>query len=431
MSGRLRSGRIPGALLAGLLLVIAACGGGSSPEPRAPEDGATLSVSRLMSAGPETAEEGFARAREPRDFVFPADHGPHTELRTEWWYFTGHLAEVSETEAPTTFVDRPAFGFQLTLFRNALVPPGQAPERSSAWAATEVYLGHFALSDLERQRFHSFERFVRAGAGLAGAEGPGPGRPLRIWAGSWEISSASAPAGGTAGDDVWPLRLLAAEADDGEGVDPVALDLRVEPLKGPVLQGEEGLSPKGPEPGNASYYYSFPRLAARGTVTAGGRTVPVEGEAWLDRDWSTSALGPDLEGWDWFSLQLETAGGPQELMVYRLRRRDGSADPLSDGRWVAPDGSSRRLATEEVEITVLDRWTSPVPAAGGAPVSYPGRWHIRVPSEDLDLEVVPLLAAQELRHTVRYWEGAVEVRGTVGGEPASGLGYVELTGYGD
>ena len=159
------------------------------------------------------------------------------------------------------------------------------------------------------------------------------------------------------------------------------------------------------------------RLATRGTVTVDGETVPVTGEAWLDREWSTSALS----GWDWFALQLDDG---RELMFYRLRRKDGASEPWSRGSLVAADGSSRTLQPEEILATPLSTWKSPSGAV------YPGRWRLQLPGEALDLELTPRVAAQELAATVRYWEGAVKVAGSSHGRPVGGHGFVEMTGYG-
>jgi predicted secreted hydrolase len=355
-------------------------------EPRSPR--ASLSVAGAL----RTADDrGYAKAIELREFSFPADHGPHPEFRTEWWYYTGNL----ETAAGRRF------GFQLTFFRSALAP--EMPERRSSWATREAWLAHFTVSDLDGERFHSFERWSRGGpVGLSGARG----RPFRVWVEDW---SAEGSGGG-----VFPMRLTARQED-------VGLDLFLEQGKPPVLQGERGLSRKSAEPGNASYYYSLTRMPAKGTIRLGGGSFAVTGLAWMDREWSTSSLGADQTGWDWFALQLSDGS---EVMLYRLRRKDGSADPASSGTLIGLGGQSRTLSLRDFTLEDLDRWRSPRSGA-----AYPSRWRLRIPSAELDLEVRPLLADQELDVSFRYWEGAVEIEGTRGGEPVRGRGYVELTGY--
>jgi predicted secreted hydrolase len=347
---------------------------------------ATLAVREALGGG-----AGFARAVDPRPFAFPADHGPHGDFRTEWWYYTGNLA----TEAGRHV------GFQLTFFRVGLAPPAEAAPRASEWAARHLVLAHFAVTDTAGRRFHAASRLSREALGLAGATAA----PLRVWAETWSVEGE--PPGAL------PMRL---RADDG----PVAVDLTVAPEKPVVLQGERGLSRKGPEPGHASYYYSFTRMSARGTVRLGGETLRVAGSAWMDREWSTSALGPDLAGWDWFAVQLDDG---RDLMVYRLRRRDGTADPFSAGTLVAPGGATRTLAAADVAVDVLDHWTSP-----RSGIRYPARWRLAVPSAGLRLEIAPVLADQELIVGTRYWEGAVTIAGADGG---AGRGYVELVGYGE
>ena len=342
-------------------------------------------------------DAGFARALAPRALSFPADHGPHPEFRTEWWYYTGNL----ETDGGRHF------GFQLTFFRTALAPPaaeGGGDRRDSAWATRQLFLAHFALTDTAGGRFHAASRLARQALGLAGAHT----RPFRVWVEDWSAQGE--------GPNGLPMRLRAAEGD-------IAIDLRVSADKPPVRQGDRGLSRKGPEPGNASFYYSFTRMAARGTVRLHGEAFPVAGRAWMDREWSTSALGPDLAGWDWFALQLDDA---RELMFYVLRRRDGTADALSAGILVGADGGTRSLGVTDVAVETLQHWTSP-----RSGVRYPARWQLSVPSADLRLELTPRLPDQELIVGTRYWEGAVAVRGSVAGRPVTGQGYVELVGYGE
>jgi predicted secreted hydrolase len=340
----------------------------------------TFSVAAALSGGDT---EGFARAYQPREFVFPDDHGPHSDYKHEWWYFTGNVDTISGRH----------FGFQLT---------------SSAWATNEVYMAHFTVSEIEGGRFYSFERFSRAAAGLAGASSS----PLRVWLEDWSAESGS-PADSARAE--LALRLRAAEGG-------VKINLSLSSVKPIVLQGERGLSRKSATPGNASYYYSATRLDTKGAIEIDGRRYQVTGLSWMDREWSTSALDKGQIGWDWFALQF-TDG--RELMFYRLRRRDGSVDRFSGGTLVDADGSARPLSARDVDITVRAYWQS---LATG--VRYPSRWQVRIPDEGLELDLSPHLPGQELDLSVRYWEGAVGVTGSARGLPISGNGYVELTGYG-
>ena len=357
----------------------AACGAGAPQEPRA-----RLAVAEAMRA---TGTEGFARATAPRPFVFPRDHGPHPEYAVEWWYYTGNLADAAGRR----------FGFQLTFFRLAIAP--DAAPRDSGWATRDIYMAHFALTDVAPGRFYAFERFSRGAAGLAGAQG----EPFRVWLEDWEALGQ--------GPHGTPIRLRAAGGD-------VALDLTLEAGKPPVLQGDRGLSQKSAEPGNASYYYSLTRMPAAGTVRVAGANYRVAGLAWMDREWSTSALGPDQVGWDWFALHLDDG---RDLMFYQLRLKGGGSDPFSKGVLVAADGPYRPLARDDVRLEPSGTWTSP--RTGGA---YPASWRLAVPAEGIDLTITPLLADQELPTTVVYWEGAVRLAGSQGG-----FGYLEMTGYAD
>jgi predicted secreted hydrolase len=345
---------------------------------------------RAQLVGTSPPATGFARAEGPRPLEFPADHGPHPAYQTEWWYYTGNL-ETAEGRH---------FGYQLTFFRRALVPPGQRQERASPWAADQVYLAHFALTDVGGGRYWAFERFSRGAAGLAGAQVS----PYRAWLEDWSV------------EEVAPgvYQLKAAE----EGME---IELTLTDEKGPIPQGDRGYSQKGPEPGNASYYYSLTRLVSSGSVRVGGAAYPVSGLSWMDHEYSTGGLGPELVGWDWFSVQLDDGS---EVMLYQLRRGDGSSDPFSSGTFIAADGQTTRLSREDYQINVEETWRSPHSGA-----TYPARWTVTVPAVDLELEIAPHLADQELNVSYMYWEGAVRAAGERAGQAVSGDGYVELTGY--
>lgn len=339
-----------------------------------------------MLGGEDTA--GFARAERVREFHFPADYGPHPDFRSEWWYYTGNLRSQ----------DGRRFGYELALFRFALAP-GKAVG-DSAWTTNQVYMGHFALTDAAGKRFHYFDRFARGALGLAGAQAA----PFAVWLEDWSVR---------ADNGQWRLRA---------STDNVRVDFTLAPIKPIVLQGDRGLSQKSAGAGNASYYYSIPRLDTEGTIEIAGVRHDVSGMSWMDREWSTSALAENQAGWDWFALQLSDG---YDVMFYQLRRRDGTIDPYSQGIVIDPAGRTHKLTADDVAVEVLDHWSSP---RGGI---YPARWRLRIPLARLDVEVRPVLADQELVVTPRYWEGAVDVAGTRAGRELSGQGYVELTGYAD
>jgi predicted secreted hydrolase len=356
------------------VLLLSSC---DAPPPAAP----TLRVDEAMGGLPDP---GFARALEPRTFRFPQDHAAHPDFATEWWYLTGNLSDENGRR----------FGYQLTLFRIGL-RPGEAV-MDSRWRSNQVYMGHLAISDITGGRHYSAERFARAAAGLAGAQAA----PFEVWLGPWSLR---------AGSDLFPLSLEAQQ-------DSIGLSLQLQPGDKPmVLQGERGLSRKSATPGNASYYYSFTRLPTQGELRIGEALFSVQGDSWLDREWSSSALDEDQVGWDWFALQLD---GDRELMFYQLRTRQGGVHAFSRGVLVEQDGSVRNLLPGQVTLTPLRYWQS------GDGTRYPIDWRLKVPEFKLDLEVQALLDDQLMDHSVHYWEGAVDVSGSHRGQ-----GYLELSGY--
>ena len=369
----------------------------------------SLSAPYTLADSPHAATgAAYAQALAPAPLQFPRDQGPHPDFRQEWWYLTGNLDSARGER----------FGFELTIFRFALAPDGPKPDpvssgpgAASAWRTRQIYLGHFAVTDVARRRFRFVTKLSRGALQLAGARAD----PFRVWIHDWQIAREVAPAPGvthtTADDVIWRVRA------GGRGY---ALSLAARPLMAPVLNGQRGLSRKSGEPGNATYYYSIPRVSVQGTLVRDGRPLRVRGLAWLDREWGSGSLGPREKGWDWFGLQL---GDGSCLMFYSLRDRDGAQDPYSAGTWIDPQGRARPLSRADVRIEVSGYWTD---ARG---VRYPARWRLLLPSLGLDIEVHPILADQELMTTPRYWEGAVDVSGTRSGRPLTGRGYVELVGY--
>ena len=345
---------------------------------------------RAQLPGVAAPAAGFARADRVLPLSFPADHGPHPDFQTEWWYYTGNLQSDGGRH----------FGYQLTFFRRALVPPASRIARPSAWAADQIYMAHFALADVTGQTYRPFEKLARGAAGLAGAQS----EPYRVWLENWSVEETE-PEG---------VRLRAAQ-------DGLELDLNLTDAMGPVLQGDRGYSRKGPDAGNASYYYSLPRLATLGRVRVGDEVHNVEGLSWMDHEFSTSALAENQVGWDWFSLQMDDGSA---LMVFQIRRADGTIDPFSSGTFVAPDGRATTLQRDDFTLVPQGAWRSPRSGA-----IYPSRWTVAVPSLSLSLAVEPYLADQEFEGSYAYWEGAVRAVGEQASLPIAGRGYLEMTGY--
>ncbi|MBL6916537.1 MAG: carotenoid 1,2-hydratase [Balneolaceae bacterium] len=380
-------------------------------EPEA-EIEATISAAQALSGGDT---EGFIQALGPREFVFPDDHGAHPGFKTEWWYYTGNLFSEEGRQ----------FGYQFTIFRNQLSPldadfahinpedPAHInPEGNSAhdseWSTNQLYLAHFAISDVSKKDHVFDERYSRGTAGLAGASVD----PYRIWLEDWEITRVK---DSKATDERFPVRIK-AEMSDG-----TALDVVLNPQKPLVLQGEEGYDKKGGEDGNASYYISFTRMQTEGLLKKDGESLAVSGLSWMDHEWSTSALDSGQTGWDWFSIQLSNG---YELMYYQIRNDDPELTPQTTGSLVAPNGQKRDLDQGEVRLEVLEYWTSPHTGA-----RYPVRWTLAIPSEELEMGVTTVFDDQEMTVSVQYYEGALRVSGKFRDEAIDGNGYIEMTGY--
>jgi len=368
------------AITLSVFVLIAAC------DSRVASTGGSLALSELLA---DADVNEFDRALAPRRLQFPSDHYVHARFKTEWWYLTGNLDDA--TGDP--------FGFQLTFFRFALTPDAS---HDAGWRSSAVWMGHLAVTDVARAAFYSAERLSRDGLDLAG----NARAPFRLWIEDWS-------AVGT-GDEPFPLSVVAADTG-------VAVMLQLDDDKGPVAQGEQGFDRKGPDPGNASYYYSMPRLRASGQIRVGDIAHRVTGLAWMDREWSSNALDRGLAGWDWLALQLDDG---TELMLYRLRTEHGQASPFSTGALIGRDGRVTTLASDAFQMRATAYWTSP--ATGSR---YPTHWSIEVPEHRIVLDLDAAVESQEMNLAVRYWEGAVTATGERGGAAISGRGYLELTGY--
>ncbi len=370
--------------------------------------GRWLSLVNLLAAlwaqpGPATMSDGFALPQLGHVFTFPRDHGAHPEFRLEWWYLTGHL-----------FADGGSrYGFQATFFRQT------APDKS-----TQLHLAHMALLDVQTGRFLHQERLNRDGWDASASN-----VTLALRNGPWSLRSAAregAPpraedrSAAPAADPMEPMTLLGGIRSE------VSFALALTPTKPLVRFGVNGYSRKGAELSAASYYLTFPRLAIDGQLTLGAAApIHVRGEAWMDHEISSSQLGRDQVGWDWVSIQFNDTPS-RELMLYRMRLRDGTTDPASVLQWVSGEGqpTARPFSWE-----VLSEWKS---ATTGA--TYPAR--VRIATTDLatgapvSFTLVPLAAEQELSGRlggIAYWEGACRVFDAAGREVGSA--YMELTGY--
>jgi predicted secreted hydrolase len=326
-------------------------------------------------------------------FAFPRDHASHPGFKLEWWYYTGNV-QTSEGRR---------FGYQVTFFRVGVDP---APANPSRWAVRDLFMTHLAVSDPTGRRYRFDERLSRGGPGLAGADTD----RYQVWNEDWRAGASS-----SAGPSTHFVRALSRN---------VGVDLVLDEGKPPAINGINGISQKGAMAGNASHYYSLTRMPTRGSLVIDGERFAVTGESWMDHEFGTSFLEKEQQGWDWLSMQL--ADG-RELMLYQLRRGDGSRDPRSSGTLVDQQGRATHLAAADFSMTpAREVFRAPSGAA------YPIRWSIQIPKAGLTLDVTTPLDNQELSTEgagISYWEGLIDVTGTSAGGAISGRGYLEMTGY--
>jgi predicted secreted hydrolase len=324
-------------------------------------------------------------------YSFPRDYFNHPDFQTEWWYYTGNVQSA----------DGHRFGFELTFFREGVHRDSTG---NSAWDVRDLYLAHLALSDLDGGRFYHTERINRSGPGIAGADEA----TQRIWNGNWQVQWRNSD------------QELQAISEQFE------LHFTLHSEKPPVIHGENGVSQKAEGAGRASHYISLTRLTTRGRIVLDGKSFEVSGLTWMDHEFFTNQLAPEQAGWDWLSLQLDDR---TELMLFHIRRADGSIDSFSSGTYVDAQGRTTHLRKNDFVLEPLaDVWKSP--ATGAA---YPIRWKISIPKIEINLEATTPLRSQELAGDARfaptYWEGAIMLTGTRASRAISGRGYLEMTGY--
>ncbi len=352
----------------------------------------------VWTSDASATDNKYLQVSGPCHLQFPKDHGSHPGYRTEWWYYTGHLTTENHRR----------FGYQLTFFRSQLRPNFVDDNHrlpKSDWRSNQIYLAHAAISDLGGKRHLYVEELSRAALQLAGVNQKN--MLTEIYLKNWHTRIGPAT-----------HQLVMQNSK-------FSFELNLSPEKLPVLHGQYGYSRKGASAESASCYYSFTRLKTEGTLRIGRNRHHVKGQSWMDHEFSSAPLEPNLVGWDWFGLQLSDR---TEIMIYLLRTRHGKISPASSGTYVRNTVSSRHLDRNDFNITILKYWQSAKSKA-----SYPAGWMMRIPSLGVKLKISPNIADQEMITTmstgVTYWEGSVDVDGTVKGKPVQGQGYVELTGY--
>lgn len=346
----------------------------------------------LVLAAPAGMAEEWKAAEPGYEYVFPRDHGQHPPHKVEWWYYTGNV----EAE------DGRRLGYQLTFFRIGAV---KEPQVAGVWALRDVWMAHFAITDVKGGRYLHADRLNRAGPGLAGAALD----TLKVWNEDW---SAELEADGG-------MRLRAEDREMG-------LDLKLmAPAGPPVIHGKDGISQKGGTVGNASHYYSLTHLVTSGTLRVGGESWKVKGMSWMDHEFGTSFLEAGQQGWDWFSAQMEDGSG---LMLFQLRHAEGAEKTRYSGTWISPSGEVVPLEAGDFVLKPGRRWSSDATKA-----AYPVEWRIEIPKLGMEVDCRAVLDAQELRAELtpglHYWEGAVDYRVLQKGRALAGRGYLEMTGY--
>jgi predicted secreted hydrolase len=332
------------------------------------------------------ATPAYAPVSADHALTFPVDYGSHPLFRTEWWYVTGWLS-TSHGEQ---------LGFQITFFRSK---PDIDESNPSSFTAHQLLIAHCALSDPKHGRLWQDQRIRRAGLGLAEAE-PGD---TNVWI------------------DRWSLKRNSLEYSAKIDAEDFAFDLTLAQTQAVLLNGNAGVSRKGPATAAASYYYSLPHLQVTGSVIREGRADQVNGEAWFDHEWSSEYLDAEAVGWDWIGLNLDDGAA---LMAFRIRGAHGE-QRWAGGTLRSGDGKLQIMGPQDIEFRAGRAWRSP-----RTQIAYPVQWHVRAGAREFDLE--PLMDDQEndtrLSTGAIYWEGAV--RANEQHRPA-GRGYLELTGYGE
>ena len=344
-----------------------------------------LATPLVLLAARASGTASFPEVEAGHRLEFPRDYGSHPAFRNEWWYITGWIDSRGA----------PSLGFQITFFRNR---PGVAEDNPSRFAPRELVFAHAALADPGLRRLRHAERAARAGFELAAARE----NDTDVWIGDWSLARH------------------AGAYRANIGARDFAFDLAFTPTQPALLEGDAGVSLKGPLPRQASYYYSEPHLAVTGRIERAGSRAEVSGTAWLDHEWSSEYMAPQAVGWDWTGINLDDGGA---LMAFRMRERSG-ATFWAGGSLRSSDGRLRKLQPNEIDFLAARRWRSPRTG-----VEYPVAMNVR--AGDFDLSLEPLIDDQELDARtgvgVLYWEGAVRAleRGRT-----IGRGYLELTGYG-
>lgn len=345
-------------------------------------ESSNLSLLNLLS---DNSNISVGEIPEPnKEILFPQDHYDHPNFRNEWWYFTGNLKDINQQE----------FGYQFTIFRF----DNNEGNSISSWSASDIYLGHLAISDINNSEYIHKEIFFRkSDLGFAGSDIDNN----KIWISNWTIEFD--------GNDV---HLYARQ-------DEIILDLILNSSSTPILHGNKGYSKKGADRSNASYYYSVTDYETTGEIVIDKSVYEVTGNSWYDHEWSSGVLPKNVIGWDWFSI---TFSDSSQLMMYQLRNTEGLPTDFSAGTFIDKNNKVTSLKEDQFKLSPIKYWESEV-----TKIDYPLEWEIKIAELDISIRIIPKINKQEFNSTITYWEGAIDILSE--NNSLLGEGYMELTGY--
>jgi predicted secreted hydrolase len=327
------------------------------------------------------------------NFIFPDDHGSHNSFKTEWWYFSGNISAE----------DGRKFGYELTFFRHN--PNTYYKGKKNIAGPNQIYMAHFAVTDILNNQFYYKEKIARNEQDVAGATAD----RLKVWVLDWSVEGEYPN-----NNFLKPNFHLKASSNH------CSIDLNLKSLKQVIPQGVNGISRKGIDTSDYSHYYSITRLATSGIIKIHGQVFNISGLSWFDREWSNSDRIINKQAWDWFSIQLDDTS---DIIFYHVRDENNANNKYDYGNIILKDGKIEKLNNNDVRIDVLNYWESKIHS------NYPSGWKFSIPKKNISLTILPHIKDQEVALMFDYWEGAVSVKGIFENKNISGNGYVELTGY--
>ena len=313
------------------------------------------------------------------------DEAVHHKNSLEWWYFTGHLHDTLTQEE---------YGIEYVFFHFN-------PRDKS-----DYMMGNFAISIPQDSTFKYDYAIVKSDSLLTSRLPLELGIPYRQT--NWQLSGKHGS------------YQLKAEMISNPGF---AIDLKTDPLTGAWLHGEgTGYQHYGNYA--KAGYYSYPKLETSGTLSIDGRSIPVRGSLWYDRQWNCIGVYQKEVAWDWIAMKLSDES---DLMVFKLYHRKDQKF-IYGGSYRNSKGDTFPLSSQDLKIEEKSYWQSP-----RTKISYPVEWLVSIPKLEMELTITPRFPDQELSlkfaalYKLHYWEGMSLVYGRRKDQPISGKAYVEIT----